>query len=216
MDRPVFIFGASGHGKVVADICRSVNLPVKGFIDSGLPIGTIVGRTGLSVIGNEELLNNGDSIIIAIGDNWTRTEIARRLKSRFSDLHFPSVVHPTATIPPSCLLGSGVVICAGVICGIEVEIGEFCLLNTGSSLDHESIMERGSSLAPGVIVAGNVTIGPLSAICLGAKIGHRVKIGKESVVGAGSVVLKNVTDNVVVYGIPAKMVRERKKEDRYL
>lgn len=53
-----------------------------------------------------------------------------------------------------------------------------------------------------VIIGDNVWIGS------GAKIMPGVKIGNNSIVGAGAVVTKNVEANVLVGGIPAKIIKK--------
>ena len=97
----------------------------------------------------------------------------------------------------------------GAVINSNTTIGEHCIVNTNSSIDHDCKMEVFSSLAPGVTTGGNVYIGEYSAISLGAKIIHNVVIGKHTVVGAGSTVLKNLPDNCVAYNTPAKIVRNR-------
>lgn len=210
------IYGANGHGKVVADICQRMNLSIDGYIDSHKAVGTLIGDTGLKVVGGEDYLVEVDEVILAIGDNYRRLTIADRISHNYPHLKFPSLVHPSAALSSTTVIGEGSVICVGSLCGPESRIGRFAILNTGSSLDHESILGDGASLAPAATVAGNSIIGKGTAICIGAKISHRIKIGDFSVIGAGSVVLKDLPGKVVAYGIPAKVVRSREPEDPYL
>ena len=73
-----------------------------------------------------------------------------------------------------------------------------------------------SSLGPGAITGGSVQVGTCSAVAIGANVLNRRKIGSFSVLGAASLIYHDVGDGVVVYGIPAKEVRKRKKDDPYL
>ena len=57
---------------------------------------------------------------------------------------------------------------------------------------------------------GKVTIKENAWICIGAIICPGVTIGKNAVVAAGSVVTKDVPDNVVVGGVPAKVIKRIK------
>ena len=102
------------------------------------------------------------------------------------------------------------------VVGPNTKIGEFCLLNTLSSIDHDGIMEDYSSLAPGVITGGNVKIGKRSAVSIGAVIKQNIVIADDVVVGANSYVNKDLTSNHLAYGTPAKTIRSRKNGDPYL
>ena len=95
-------------------------------------------------------------------------------------------------------------------------IGQGCILNTGSSLDHDSVMEDWSSLAPSVTTGGNVIIGQRSSIGLGANLIHRVTIGQDTVIGAGSLVLNDFPSQIVAYGSPCKVIRPRAIDEKYL
>ena len=95
-------------------------------------------------------------------------------------------------------------------------MGDFTIINTKAAIDHDGTMMRFSSLAPGVTAGGNVTIGEFSAISIGASIKHNISIGNHAVIGAGSVVLNNCNNNVIMYGVPAKEIRNREVGERYL
>ena len=59
--------------------------------------------------------------------------------------------------------------------------------------------------------------GELSFIGIGATIIQGIKIGKNVIIGAGSVVIKDITDNVIVVGNPAKIIKNKtefKKTDK--
>jgi acetyltransferase-like isoleucine patch superfamily enzyme len=105
---------------------------------------------------------------------------------------------------------------AGVVVNPCCAVGRLCILNTGASLDHDSVMHDHSSLAPHATTGGNCEIGAYSAVSIGAVLIHGVKVGEHSVVGAGAVVTRAVRPYRVVYGVPAREVRERRAGDRYL
>jgi len=104
----------------------------------------------------------------------------------------------------------------GAIIQTNCQIGRFCIVNTGASIDHDSTMKDYSSLAPQACTGGNVTIGAFSAIGLNACLKHRVAIGDHTVVGAGATVLDDFPANTVVYGTPARQIRSRTAGEPYL
>lgn len=219
--RNIVIIGASGHGAVVLDCIRKEgNYNVVGFVDSFVKKGR--SYCGLKILGNEfdlpylmEAFNLYGGII-AIGDNWTRKNMVHKVSKIVPDFKFISTIHPDASIGLSVSVGKGSVIMPGAIINANCEIGDFCILNTNSSLDHDGRIENFSSLAPRVCAGGNLFLGTFSAICLGANVIENITIAKHSVVGAGSLVINDVDSYVVAYGSPAKKIRRRNAGDPYL
>lgn len=217
----IVIVGASGHGKVVADIARlQAVYQVVGFLDSKKPRGTEV--LGIPVLGTEEDLPATvrdlavDGAFVAIGDNFQRRQVVGRLRQLVPDIGFATVVHPSAQVAGDVSIGAGTAIMAEAVVNPGSRVGEFCLVNTRASLDHDCVMGDYSSLAPGVVTGGNVDVGAMSAVAIGATIVHRVSIGAHTVIGAAALVTRDVPAGVVAYGIPARVVRRREPSDCYL
>lgn len=86
-----------------------------------------------------------------------------------------------------------------------VTIGDGCLIGHNvvfATLNHGLKPEDRVSMIPAPIVLGrNVWVGSNSTILAG------VTIGDNAVVAAGAVVTKDVPDNVIVGGVPAKVIR---------
>ncbi len=219
--RSIVIIGAGGHGKVVADIVeRQGRYSIAGWVDSGREPGQRF--CGYAVLGPVEELPDLATrypvagAILAIGKNYDRRAVAERLTLEAPDLRFITAVHPSAAVGRGATLGPGTVVMAQAVVNSDAEVGAHCILNTGSSLDHDCRMDDFASLAPGVAVGGNVSIGTCSAVSIGASVLHRVTIGEHTVVGAGAVVLKDLPGHCVAYGAPARMVRTRDENEPYL
>ena len=217
----IIIFGASGHGGVVLDcVEKEGKYNVIGFLDSFKKRGGK--HCGYEILGNESNLPyimdkyNVSGGIVAIGDNWVRKVLVERILEIAPDFVFVSTIHPKATIGRSVEIGKGVVIMPGVILNSNSYVGDFCILNTSSSLDHDGTMCQYSSLAPRVCVGGNFSLGQFSAICLGAHIIENISIGEHTVVGAGSLVIRDIKDHVLSYGSPAQVIRQRLEGEPYL
>ena len=217
----IVIFGASGHGSVVLDcIEQEAKYKVVGFIDSFKKKGTEV--NGYAVLGSEydlPLLIEKHEIfggIVAIGDNWIRNLVVDRILKIVPQFNYVGAVHPNAQVGKDVRIGKGSVIMPGVTINANAIIGNHCILNTNSSLDHDGLMNNYSSLAPNVCVGGNFILGRGSAICLGTNIIENITVGEYSVVGAGSLLVGNVSSCLVVYGAPAKIVRKRIPSEPYL
>ncbi len=218
---PIIIIGSSGHAKVVIDIVqREGQYQIVGLLDRYRTPGEQT--LGYPVLGKEEDLPELVSahglrgILIAIGDNQVRSNVAARVRGLCPGLPFVSTIHPSATIGLDVVMGSGTVVMAGVVINACAVVGQLCILNTHASLDHDSTMGDFASLAPGVVTGGNCHIGNHAAIGIGAVLIHGMAVGEHSVVGAGALVAKPVPAFVVAYGSPAKVVSPRAAGDRYL
>ena len=217
----ILVVGASGHAKVVLDIFEKQGRhQVVGLLDDFKPVGTTM--FGYEVVGSVAEVSQlatqllVDGLFVAIGDNFIRSQIVERLKSIASHLPFVSAVHPSAQIARGVNLGRGCSVMAGVVINSDSAIGDFCILNTNSSVDHDNRLGSFSSLAPRVATGGNVFLDECSAVGIGAVVLHGRKIGRHAVVGAGSVVTRDIPDQTVAYGAPAKVVRLRTIGEKYL
>ncbi|MEO8773573.1 MAG: acetyltransferase [Gelidibacter sp.] len=219
--KKIVIIGASGHGGMILDcIEKEGKYSFLGFMDSYKKKGTTY--SGYSILGNEhdipQLIAEHDlyGAIIAIGNNWTRKKMMDKLIKITPKLNFVTIIHPNTVISNNVQIGKGTIIMPGAIVNSNSKIGNFCILNTNSSLGHDGVMEDYSSISSGVCIGGNLRLGEFSAVSLGANIIENITIGKHCVIGAGSLVVKNVVDNSLVYGSPARFVRNRSMEDPYL
>lgn len=217
----VLIYGASGHSKMIIDILiKNEKYNIIGLIDSYKPINTDV--YGYKILGDLELLpsllkkHNVYGMIIGIGDNNARYNAYKNIVSIAPNVEFIPVVHPSAILAKDIIIPKGAVIMAGAIINANSKLGDFCVLNTKSSLGHDSIMANFSSLASGVTTGGNVQIGVSSAICISATIIQNVTIGDYTIVGAGSLVLKSIGDYKQAIGVPIHTITNRESDSKYL
>ena len=216
----IAIIGSLGHAKVVVDcIEKQGRYKIVGLISNEPANETVL---GYSIIGTDDTLkdcikkHNIKALIIAVGHNALREEIAEKTKTSCPETPFISTIHPSASIGKNVQIGEGSVILAGAVVNTSSTIGKFCILNTNSSLDHDSTMEDFSSLAPQSHTGGGCKIGKGSAIGIGASLIHNIEIGEHSVIGAGSTVLNHIESYKLAYGTPAKIIRKRIPSDKYL
>lgn len=218
----VVIVGSSGHAKVVLDIIeKEGRYAVQGFIDAFKQAGQV--QCGYPVLGSESDLpqliaaHGLYGYIVAIGDNYVRMQVCQKVAKHASDrLVLVNAIHPQAVIAKRVAMGSGNVVMAGAIVNTDCILSNNTITNTRASLDHDSVLEDGASLAPNATLGGNCHIGRGAAIGISATLIHRIRVGENAVVGAGATVLKDVAPNTVVYGSPARWVRNRQAGDTYL
>jgi sugar O-acyltransferase (sialic acid O-acetyltransferase NeuD family) len=217
----IVIFGASGHAKVCIDIFERLGgHEIIGLLDAKKAKGlTVFERPILGGMDKiSDLIKHYPSLkfFVAIGDNWSRFQVVRGIMKIHPKATFINAIHPNAIIGKGVKLGHGVMIMAGSIVNADSSLEDFTIVNTKSSVGHESILKKFSSLAPNCTLAGNVEVGKYSAISLSTTISNGRKIGDHSVIGAGSVLIKDAQELAVYYGVPAKFIRHREKGDRYL
>jgi sugar O-acyltransferase (sialic acid O-acetyltransferase NeuD family) len=217
----VLLIGSSHHASVLVDAIELSEIySIVGYLDDTQKPGTVCrGYRILGGVADARRIVSDLGIqnaVVAIGDNWWRRKICLDLARSCPDLSFPVVRHPSAIIARTAEIGRGSVVLAGSVVGPNSRVGDFCIINTGSSLDHECTMKKFASIAPGVVMGGLVKIGECSVIGVGASISDRISIGDHSIVGTGSAVVRDVPDLVVAYGNPAKTRRSREKDEKYI
>jgi sugar O-acyltransferase (sialic acid O-acetyltransferase NeuD family) len=121
---------------------------------------------------------------------------------------FTTIVHPTAYISKKTILGTGTIVSPGVIISACTQISDHVIINRGAIIGHHTKIGNYVTIQPGVNIAGLCSIGDAVYIGIGAVILDRIKIGDNSVIAAGAVVTKDVPNNVLVMGVPAKIVKE--------
>ena len=209
------IVGAGGHAVSVTNVALSCGFDVIAYVDDA-KAGTRL--MDVPVIDQQECLRlyARYSLFVAIGDNALRERVSLEYKQDFPNAHFPSLIHPSSVIGAASKVAEGVVVMPLVNVGPNSDIGNFCILNSSSSVDHDSVLHDFASLAPGSICGGSVNIGTRSVISIGAVVKHGVNIGADTVIGAKSYVHRSIGNNVIAYGTPCKKIRNRKTGERYL
>lgn len=217
----IVILGASGHGGVVLDCLLKEGIyDCIGFLDSYKSKGSFF--LGYEILGNENDLPSimdkykVSGIVVAIGDNYTRRSVVQKIQKLVPYLEFVSTVHPSAIVSREVILGEGSVLLAGVKITSNSFVGNHCILNTNSILEHDSVMHNFSSLAPMVCVGGGFQLGECAAMCIGAICIENITVGEHAVVGAGALVLSDIPNSVLAIGRPARIIRKRKIGAPYL
>ena len=216
----IIIIGASGHAKVIIDAIEvDGQYNIHGYIDSYKPQGKKI--LNYSILGSEdiipELINKGiNKGVIAIGDNYKRAKMAKKILKIAPNFQFISVIHPSAVVSKYVSIGRGSVILAGAIVDVDSKVGDFCIINNTANLGHDSTMENYSSLAPNTSTGGAVFIGKYTAVSIGANVLQSIHVGEHTIIGAGALVTNDIDSYKVAYGIPAKAKRNRKKGESYL
>lgn len=201
------IFGAGGHGKVVAETALASGWQEITFYDDEYPHKIFRGSHVVS--GKlENLISDAscyDGCFVAIGSNNIRLDLIERLKSL--DIRLPNIIHPSALISDSVFLADAACILPGVIVNAGSKIGVGVILNSASVVEHDCKIEDAVHISPGVHLGGGVSVGSRSWVGIGATVIHAIQIGSDTIVGAGSVVVRDVPNGVTSVGVPSRVIR---------
>lgn len=221
MANPLVIYGAGGHAHSLIDLIESSSAyNVAGLIDNSRAKGSKA--FGIDVLGTDENIvpvwrELDCHFFVAIGDNYQRQRVTEKIKSDIPSVQFATLVHTNAYVSPRAALGMGVAVMSGASINAGCKVDEGVVINSHSTLDHDCAVEAFASLAPGVVVGGNVILGSRSFLGIGSKIAHKVSIANDVCVGAGSTVVKSCEQETsLYYGSPAKFIRSRKVDEKYL
>lgn len=191
----LIIIGASGHGKVIADIAVKNGYKDIVFLDDDEKIDScagflVVGKTG-------EVVDMDGDKIVAIGNAEIRERISEKIET-------VTLIHPDAVISRRVELGKGTVVMAGAVINSDAKIGKGCIINTGASVDHDCVIESYCHISVGAHVAGNCRVGMKTWIGAGATVSNNVNICRNCMIGAGAVVIKDIKKTGTYFGVPAK------------
>lgn len=204
--KKLVIIGASGHGKVIADIALKNQYEEIVFLDDDK---TITECAGFDVKGTTENIEEYLSwdFIVAIGDALARQSIFRKLEN--IPCNIVSLIHPNAVISRRVEIKKGTVIMAGAVINSDTKIGKGCIVNTGASVDHDGIVDDFVHISVGAHVAGTVRIGLKTWIGAGATVLNNLSICNNCMVGAGAVVIEDIDEKGTYIGVPAKRLIKR-------
>ncbi len=205
----LFILGAGGHGKVVAEIAlNSYKFENIYFLDDNKKIGStvlkfkIINCIDFDFI--ETLKNKDNYFIVAFGNCIQRRDTQNKLDEL--GMNIISLIHKKTSISEFSSIGKGSVICAGVILGPDTSIGIGSIINHSSTIDHDSNLGDFVHVCPNSSLAGSVNIGSLTVLGIGSKIIENISIGDECFIGGGSLIIRDIPKGKKAFGVPAKIL----------
>lgn len=196
--KKIAIVGASGHGKVVADIAALNGYTDILFYDDD-PAKKTCGR--YSVVGTyDDAVRSDREVFIAIGN----AEIRKRMVRSIDRDRLPVLIHPNSVIDRDVKIGEGTVIMAGVVINSDAVIGEGVIINTCSSVDHDCIIKDFAHISVGAHLSGTIEVGEGVWIGAGATISNNITICNNCMIGVGAVVVEDINVPGTYVGVPAR------------
>ena len=200
----MYLYGASGHAKVILDILKACDIKMEGLIDDNPSVNELM---GFPVFHHRLDLH---PVIVSIGNCATRRKVVEAIAEAlhatpFDAAVFGTAVHPSAIVSETAHIGVGSVVMQGAIIQTCTQIGRHCIVNTGAKIDHECVIGDYVNIDSGVTLCNNVTVGDNTWIGPGSTIIQGIHIGNHVVINAGCVVVQDVPDGCTAYSNPCRI-----------
>ncbi len=202
--KKLLLWGAGAHGRVIHDLAGACGYNDIAFVDERLTADRVCGSLVLSP--EDDRVRDYQHFIASVGDNRIRARCFEAALSR--RLEPVLLIHPSAVVSRSAVIGLGTMVLPLVVVGAGVSIGENCILNSGCVVEHDSRLYDHVHVSPGAVLGGEVTLERFAHVGMGAVVLSRLRVGSESILGAGAVAIRNVAPGWIVAGIPAQPLRE--------
>ncbi|ESU20814.1 4-keto-6-deoxy-N-Acetyl-D-hexosaminyl-(Lipid carrier) aminotransferase [Flavobacterium cauense R2A-7] len=196
----MYLYGASGHSKVIIDILKQQHVVVEAVLDD-TPKSDFI--CGIPVVKTSDIILDAEAVlVVSIGNNTFRKRIAESLNVRFY-----TAIHSSAVVSPSTILGMGTVVMPNAVINAFSTLGNHCIVNSGAIVEHDCVLENYVHISPNAALAGGVSVGEGTQIGIGASVIQGIKIGKWVTVGAGAVIIEDLPDYAIVVGNPGRIIK---------
>ena len=115
-----------------------------------------------------------------------------------------NLIHPTAYVSASAVLGCNIIVGAQAIVGLNAIVEDGVVQNALSSVEHDNKIGAFSFFGTGAILCGRVETGVEVFIGGGATVKPGTKIGARTTLGTGAVLVKDAEADSVYVGNPAQ------------
>ena len=201
----LILIGASGHGKVCAEIAELTNRYNEILFLGDNPLEKKC--KGYDVVGStndfQQYINEDTEFFVSIGKVEIRKDIQERIGKASGNI--ATLIHPNAVVSSDVQIGKGTVVMAGVVINTCTIIGKGCIINTASSVDHDCTIGDYCHIAVGAHTCGKVDVGTMTWVGAGATVINNINVTDECVIGAGAVVVEDIKSSGLYVGVPARM-----------
>jgi sugar O-acyltransferase (sialic acid O-acetyltransferase NeuD family) len=204
----IVIVGAGGFGREVYQWAKD-SLPgdhyrLKGFLSSR-PDDLDGFGIAEKVLGDDAsyAVQENDRFVFAIGNIEAKKHSVERMKAR--GIKCVTLIHPTAVVASSALIGEGVILCPFVLVSDHVVLGDFVMMNFYSSCGHDTKVGKYGMFSPYATANGFVNMEDEVFLGSHATITGYRKVGAGAKISANSVAMHDVPAGGFVFGVPGKI-----------
>lgn len=212
--KKVIIIGAGGHAAEISDYITHINSLVQlsdkfellGFLDDNEKNYHNYNflKPYLGNIKSHKVRKDVFYIIGIANPKYKRSIVESFIKN---GAIFTSLIHPTAIISPSAIIGYGCLISHNVSIGPKVVIGEFNMLNSRCTIGHDTKMGNFNFIGPQVVITGFTKIGNDNMFGVNSATIPSIEIGDNNTISSGMIITKNVkSEEIHFYRFKEKII----------
>lgn len=201
----LIIVGCGAHAAEIVDYIEYINqhstsdtFKIKGLIDN---VKTHYDHYGyhydyLGTI-DDHTIEPDIYYVMGIGNLTIRLKVFQEYKLKKAQ--FIGIIHPTALISKSAIIGEGTVISHNVSIGPKVEIGAFNVINSRCTIGHDAKIGNNNFISPQVVLGGYSEIGDNNLLGTNSCLIPEIKVGNDNKIMAGMSLTQNVHDHETVF-----------------
>ena len=202
------MIGEGGHSKVIRDIIHSRKSDrIVAILDDKYADLHKQDELFKGPIRSVHALLERDSelkCVVAIGNNEVRKSIIDEIG--LSNERYINLVHESAILSPSAIIGQGTVVMANTVINADAQIGNHAIINTGAIVEHDCQIADYVHIAPKATMTGAVVIKEGAFLGAGVTVIPGTSIGEWTMIGAGSTVIHHIPAYSTAVGTPAKII----------
>lgn len=140
--------------------------------------------------------------VVAIGDSVARRRLSEEaLRHGGREI---AVIHPNASVGPSCSLGPGVILLAGASVTAIASVGRGAILNPGARVSHHCVVGEFATIGPNAVLCGRAQVGDGVLVGAGSVLNPGVTVSSRVAVGVGALVVADIDGPGTWTGVPAR------------
>lgn len=212
------IYGGGLGARQLLEITRQLDdVEVVGLIDDNPDLlGTAPG--GIEVLGGfaalADLAGRGEIDAVALSfHSEVRRKVHRRIREHL-DIRILPLVDPRATVGMDVTIEDGALVEAGAVIGPGTVVAEGAIVDVGAVVAHDCYLGPFSHLSPGCALSGVVHLKENVLVGVGAALNSTITVGSGVIVTPGSAVVNDIPDDVVVSGVPARIIGASRRNGR--
>lgn len=204
---PLILIGGGGHCRSCIDVIEQTEAyQIQGILDVAEKVGQSI--FGIPIVGTDsdilKWIANAQFLITVgqIHSSDVRSKIAEQLRLEGAEL--ATVISPLGYVSRHAVIQRGAIVMHGALVNAGAVVGQHCILNTGSVIEHDAQIGNETHVATGAYVNGDARIGNRCFIGSHATINQGISIADGCLIGSGAVVTESLQVPGTYVGIPAR------------